>query len=315
MSNFVPDPLEDCPPPLGEEPSHPEHPGETNLVINEVLQVIINTILATLYRVITLLLRFTTRSVPDQLDYTIPPVIEELSRPEHPQNPRETHLSSVQEVAITTQTDGAEWQTSNTPVHVDQAIVEWNERIPLPSEPSSKVRLGVYASFELDPMLGHGELLRTFEISVGELLDRSEKSLPMIFEHKQEEVVSSCTSLLVLMERRRSHENSTTVLRLVTPSKLTQNNRDLDQSIKHFKRAYDLCPTDHLCCPVALFNLATAKFVSCQTSGSYPDLDDPISLFQDALDLRPTGHPDLARHPTPSCQWLCYLVLRKGIVK
>jgi CHAT domain-containing protein len=41
---------------------------------------------------------------------------------------------------------------------------------------------------------------------------------------------------------------------------------------------------------VALFNLATAKFISCQVNGTY--LDTTISLFQDALDLRPTGHPD-----------------------
>jgi hypothetical protein len=34
----------------------------------------------------------------------------------------------------------------------------------------------VYASFELGPMLGHGEVLRTFEISVRELLDRSQNS-------------------------------------------------------------------------------------------------------------------------------------------
>jgi hypothetical protein len=34
-----------------------------------------------------------------------------------------------------------------------------------PSEPVSKVQVSVYASFELGPMLGHGELL-----------DRSEKS-------------------------------------------------------------------------------------------------------------------------------------------
>jgi hypothetical protein len=34
----------------------------------------------------------------------------------------------------------------------------------------------VYGSFELDPMLGHGDILRTFEISVPELVDRSEHS-------------------------------------------------------------------------------------------------------------------------------------------
>jgi hypothetical protein len=44
------------------------------------------------------------------------------------------------------------------------------------SELVSKIQVSVYASFELGPMLGHGELIRTLEISVGELLDRSEKS-------------------------------------------------------------------------------------------------------------------------------------------
>jgi hypothetical protein len=45
-----------------------------------------------------------------------------------------------------------------------------------PSEPSCKVRFSVYASFELGPMLGRGDLLRTFETCVAELLNRSENS-------------------------------------------------------------------------------------------------------------------------------------------
>jgi hypothetical protein len=50
------------------------------------------------------------------------------------------------------------------------------EKDTRPCELSSKVRVSVYASFELGPMLCHGEVLRTLEISVGELLNRSEKS-------------------------------------------------------------------------------------------------------------------------------------------
>ncbi|KAG1724862.1 CHAT domain-containing protein [Suillus lakei] len=71
-----------------------------------------------------------------------------------------------------------------------------------------------------------------------------------------------------------------------------QNSSDLDQSIIHFERASDLCPMDHPHRPAALFNLATAKLVSCQANRTYLDLDIPLSLFQDTLDLRPTGHPD-----------------------
>src|SRR6267154_3665885 len=72
----------------------------------------------------------------------------------------------------------------------------------------------------------------------------------------------------------------------------SQNDRDLDESIKHFDQASNLCPVDHPCRSVALLNLATAKFISCQANGTYLDLDTPISLLQDTLDLRPTGHPD-----------------------
>ncbi|KAG2336891.1 hypothetical protein BDR05DRAFT_1005489 [Suillus weaverae] len=272
--------------------------------------------------------------MPDPLDDTPQALGEESSHPEHRQDPGETHLSGMQQVIITAihvtdvtlglrripagfhvvlKTEGAEFQTSNKPVHVDQAVVEWNEFILLPCEPSSIVRVGVYASFELGPMLCRGEVLRTFEISVGELLDRSEKSRPIIFQPKQEEVVSSCTSLVVRVERR-SDENGAAVLcplttfmsddiralllrtdaghGLLARYRRMQNHRDLDQSINHFEHALDICPMDHPCRPAALFNLATAKFVNCQANGTHADLDIPISLFQDALDLRPIGHLD-----------------------
>ncbi|KAG1738571.1 CHAT domain-containing protein [Suillus occidentalis] len=165
-------------------------------------------------------------------------------------------------------------------------------------------------------MLCHGELLCTVEISVGELLDRSEQSHPIIFPPKKEEDVSACPSLSMTLEQRLSDEKNIAVLcplttltsrvtdalalrtdaghRLLARYRRTQSRRDLDQSIKHFERASDLCLMDHPCRSAALFNLANVKFVSCQADGRYLDLDIPISLFQDALDLRPTDHPDRA---------------------
>ncbi|KIK40003.1 hypothetical protein CY34DRAFT_291493 [Suillus luteus UH-Slu-Lm8-n1] len=163
-------------------------------------------------------------------------------------------------------------------------------------------------------MLCHGKVLRTFDISVGELLKRSEKSHPIIFQPDQGEVVSWCASLLILVEQRRSDENDALVLRpytaltsgdkdvlvlrtdarhgLLARYRKTQSSKDLGQSIKHFEHALDICPMDHPCLPAALFNLAIVKFVSCQANGAPSDLDISIALLQDALDLRPTGHPD-----------------------
>lgn len=312
MSNFVPDPLNDCPSPPGklEEPRNPEHPQDLGGAISEVVQVAIMTMLATLYLVIVMLFRFTTSSVPNALDVILPPLIEEPSHPDHPSDPEETLFSGTQRIAIisiratdltlglrripagfhvTITTDGAEWQTSNMPVHVDQAAVEWNERIPLPSEPVFKVQVSVYASFELGPMLGHGELLRTFEISVGELLDRSEKSNPIIFQPKAGEVISSCTSLFITVVKRHSDQRDAIIYpttpstscdalilrtdaghRLLARYGRTQNSRDLEESITHFRHASDLCPVGHPCRPAALFNLASAKVVNCQGNETYP---------------------------------------------
>ncbi|KAG2737643.1 hypothetical protein P692DRAFT_20570486, partial [Suillus brevipes Sb2] len=165
-------------------------------------------------------------------------------------------------------------------------------------------------------MLCQGEVLRTFELSVRELLDRSDNSHPIVFQPEQGEVVSPCTSLFMTLEQRLPDEKDATVLCslntlaagdidalmlrtdaghfLLARYRRMQNRWDLDQSINHFEHALEICPMDHPCRPAALFNLATAKLMNCQADETYPDpdLDIPISVFQDALHLRPTGHPD-----------------------
>jgi tetratricopeptide (TPR) repeat protein len=70
--------------------------------------------------------------------------------------------------------------------------------------------------------------------------------------------------------------------------------QDLVSSIERFTRAVDLCPPDHACFQVVLFNLAVAQLIHCQVRGPSLDFDIevPITLFRDVLDLRPAGHPD-----------------------
>ena len=73
-----------------------------------------------------------------------------------------------------------------------------------------------------------------------------------------------------------------------------QKPQDLTSSIERFQHAADLCPPDYACFPVVLSNLAMAHLILCQTSSAdlYPDVDVPVTLFRDALDLRPVGHLD-----------------------
>ncbi|KAG1786712.1 uncharacterized protein HD556DRAFT_1505337 [Suillus plorans] len=158
----------------------------------------------------------------------------------------------------------------------------------------TRAHLGIMclqASFELGPMVYHGEILRTFKISVRELPDHSERSHPIVFQPKQEDVVSACTSLFMTVKQRLSDQNDGGVLCSLT----TLTSCDMDGLAVRTDAGHPL------------FNLATAKFTSCKANGRYLDLDVPISLFQDALDLRPTGHPD---RPTTQLHLAIYLLSR-----
>ena len=71
-----------------------------------------------------------------------------------------------------------------------------------------------------------------------------------------------------------------------------QEQPDLDESIRHFEHARDLCPVEHPRRATVLFNLATAKLIYCRVNDVSPNLDVPIDLYRAALRLRPHGHPD-----------------------
>ena len=94
---------------------------------------------------------------------------------------------------VLVQFDGIKRRTENKPVHLHDSIIEWDDTIQLwdilysiwfvalmiyrPSNPSAKVQLSVRASFEFSPMLGNGEVLRTVEICVGDLIDNIDGKL------------------------------------------------------------------------------------------------------------------------------------------
>ncbi|KAG1857354.1 hypothetical protein DFJ58DRAFT_840648 [Suillus subalutaceus] len=281
MSSFVPGHFGEYPPPLGEGPSHlecPQDPDQTNLVISEILQVTVN------------------NSMLDPLDDTLQALCEEPSHPGRPQDPGETHLGGVEQVVITViratdlalglrripagfsvvvKTDSAEFQTSNKLVHVDQAVVEWNEPILLetPGRASHLLKFGSACV----PRLNWARCSESvMEKSSARLRSPSEnywiavKSHIMltsitaiIFQPKQGEVVSTFLLPITTLTFR---DMDALVLKtdaghcLLARYCKTQNSMDIDQSIKHFERASDLCHMDHPYRPAALLNLATTKF-------------------------------------------------------
>lgn len=67
---------------------------------------------------------------------------------------------------------------------------------------------------------------------------------------------------------------------------------DLENAIQHFECAWRNCLLAHRCRAVVLVNLAKARFISSQIDPTSANLDEPIQLYQQALDLRSSGHPD-----------------------
>ncbi|OJA20782.1 hypothetical protein AZE42_07014 [Rhizopogon vesiculosus] len=155
-------------------------------------------------------------------------------------------------------------QTINKLVHVDLDDVEWNGRIVLQTELSNKVRFKVYASFELGSMLGHGNLLRIFEISVTELLDRT-----LVFLPKSGEIVSTYTSLFI---QSLSRGTDVGVLCISTPS--------------------DMQPVDHPDRFLTSNNLADALVARLEHRGNDKHLDEVIPPHGVVLALHPVEHPD-----------------------
>jgi hypothetical protein len=104
---------------------------------------------------------------------------------------------------VKVQHNGLEWRTTNKRASVNTDVVEWAGPIPIPSDPSATVHLEIYASFEFQPILGNGELLRTLAPTVDRLLDHSSNDVPFTFFPKDGDVASPCSSLFVTVGRWR----------------------------------------------------------------------------------------------------------------
>jgi hypothetical protein len=94
--------------------------------------------------------------------------------------------------------------------------------------------LGIYASFEFQPMLGDGEELRTLTVTVERLLDLSAKDVgerdgilhkglgadivaAFTFLPKDGDVPSPCSSISVTVKRRKFEKSDSSASRSIGP--------------------------------------------------------------------------------------------------
>ncbi|KAH0836404.1 hypothetical protein J3R83DRAFT_8004 [Lanmaoa asiatica] len=202
-------------------------------------------------------------------------------------------------------------RTKIKPVPVCDSVIQWDDPIQMPSDPSVVLRVAIYASFEFSPVLGRGEPLRIVETSVGSLLNRTD---PITFSEREGGATSPCSSLLIVVQQWDHNHQTCTASQVQysldweDSSELAKETElghdaldryhrdhckeDLESCIAHFKRALDTCPDAHTCRAAALSNLATVALIMYQFYGTSPSFDRAIALYREALKLRCDGHPD-----------------------
>ncbi|KAG1775553.1 CHAT domain-containing protein [Suillus placidus] len=131
----------------------------------------------------------------------------------------------------------------------------------------SELSVEIRFSYELGRMLcSSGEVIGKLEISWDELLDHGDESLKLSFP-------SVCGY----------HPSITLKVTVLHPCD--------DHDGTPFDFVLDQCPVDHPDRAAALANLASARLIG-YIQKDLQDIDSTISLFREALALRPQGHPD-----------------------
>ncbi|KAG1775510.1 CHAT domain-containing protein [Suillus placidus] len=165
----------------------------------------------------------------------------------------------------------------------------------------------IRVSYELGRMLGSGEVVGKLGISWDELLNYGDEpfelSFPSICGYHpsltlKAAVLHPCDdhdgalfdSLVDCEIARDTDAGHARFVEYVTTKTVSY----LNDAVEHFfQSVLDQCPVDHPDRASALANLASARLKG-YIQGDLEDIDSTISLFREALALRPQGHPD---HP------------------
>ncbi|KAG1719232.1 CHAT domain-containing protein [Suillus lakei] len=160
------------------------------------------------------------------------------------------------------------WRSAIRILSSNQSVM-WSDTVTLSSHTSFELSFEIRASFELGRMLGHGEFIRKLETSWNELLDHGDGPFDLLFPPFDD----ICPSLTIKVAFAHTCEHDDSAL--------------LDDWV------VAQCLVGHPDRAAALTNLARARLEG-YIQEDRQDIDCTISLFREALALRPQGHPD---HP------------------
>ncbi|KAG1720183.1 CHAT domain-containing protein [Suillus occidentalis] len=197
------------------------------------------------------------------------------------------------------------WRSAIKDLSSDKSVV-WGDTVTLSSHASAVFTVEIRASYEVDRMLGSGELIGKLKISWGKLLDTGDEPFVLSFPSVcdvhpsltlKTTIVNACDdqdsalsySLIDSEISRDTDKGHARFAKYV----IGEMPFHLERAVEYFQPVLDQCPVDHPDRAGALTNLAYAR-LECYIQGYLQDIETTTSLFREALALRPQGHPDHA---------------------
>ncbi|KAG2068527.1 hypothetical protein BDR04DRAFT_1079298 [Suillus decipiens] len=197
------------------------------------------------------------------------------------------------------------WKSAIAVLSSDKSLA-WGNTVTLPLDMSPKLSMEIRASFELDRMLGNGEVVGKLETSWAALLDRGNEPFDISFppvrgvcpcltlkaavlqpsDNQDIALLNSIAECEIAQETDVGHER---LARYVTSKTVSQ----FSDAVHHFQSVLNQCPVGHPDRAGALTNLAWARLEG-YTRNDFQDIDSVTFLFREALASRPQDHPD---HP------------------
>ncbi|KAG2135415.1 CHAT domain-containing protein [Suillus clintonianus] len=179
-----------------------------------------------------------------------------------------------------------------------------NSRKRWKSTASPSLSVEIRASFELDRMLGNGEIVGKLQTSWDELLDHGDEPFELSFppirgvtpslmlkaavvdacDNQESALFDPLVDCEIARETDAGHARYTEYMTRKTVSRL-------NDALQHFRSVLHRCPVDHPDHAAALTNLARARLQG-YIQNDLQDIDTTTSLFREALALRPQGHPN-----------------------
>ncbi|KAG2124894.1 CHAT domain-containing protein [Suillus clintonianus] len=204
------------------------------------------------------------------------------------------------------------WKSATRVLLSDESVT-WDDTLILSSHVSPAFSVEIRASYEVDRMLGSGEVVGKLQTSWDELLDHGDEPFVLSFppvrgvypsltlktatvpacDDQGSALLDSLVDCEIAQDTDAGHAQ---FVEYMTGESIFH----LNGAVQHFQVVLDQCLIGHPDRAAALTNLACVRLEG-YIRNDIQDIDSTISLFRDALALRPQGHPDHASS-------LCHLI-------